>query len=148
MEGELDKIEEGEMDWVKVLKDFYGPFETHLATARTEMQNVRQEVIQTEYTCDVCGKPMVIKWGRFGRFLACMGFPECKYTRSIPTGFRCPQPDCGGDLIKRMSKKRRTFYGCSNYPKCTYIANKLPKQEESMSADDELSENERQTLGP
>jgi len=148
MEGELDKIEEGETDWVRVLKDFYGPFEGYMVTAREQMKNLRQEPVPTEYTCDVCGKQMVIKWGRFGKFMACSGFPDCKYTRSIPTGFRCPEPDCGGDLVKRMSKNRRTFYGCSNYPKCTHISNKLPKGEEGMSDDEKISEIERETLGP
>lgn len=149
MEGELDRIEDGEIDWISVIKEFYGPFEIDMATARKEMANVRQEAVPTEYTCDVCGKVMVIKWGRFGKFLACSGFPDCKYTRSMPTGFRCPQPECGGDLVKRMSKKRRTFYGCSNYPRCTYIANKLPRQgEQQISEDDKLADNERQVLGP
>ena len=148
MEEELDKIEDGDTDWVKVLKDFYGPFEIDLTAARAEMKNMRQEAVPTDYVCDICGKPMVIKWGRFGRFLACSGFPDCKYTRSIPTGFRCPQPECGGDLVKRMSKNRRTFYGCSNYPKCNYIANKLPQKEEGMSEDEKISETDRETLGP
>lgn len=148
MEGELDKIEEGEMEWVSVLKDFYGPFETHLIQARQEMQNMRPEVVPTEYKCDICGKNMVIKWGRFGKFLACPGFPDCKYTRSIPSGFICPESGCGGELVKRMSKKRRSFYGCSNYPKCTYIANKLPSQGESISEDERISDADRETLGP
>ncbi|HXV27670.1 MAG TPA: type I DNA topoisomerase [bacterium] len=147
MEEELDKIEEGSMEWISVLKDFYGPFESHLAAAREEMKNVRREVVPTDYKCDVCGKGMVIRWGRFGKFLACSGFPDCKYTRSIPTGFRCPQPDCKGDLVKRMSKNRRTFYGCSNYPKCTYIANKLPK-EEGVSEEEQISDIDRETIGP
>ncbi|MBI3313394.1 MAG: type I DNA topoisomerase [Candidatus Omnitrophica bacterium] len=148
MEEELDKIEEGEMEWVAVLKDFYGPFETDLTQARKEMQNMRQEVVTTEYKCDICGKNMVIKWGRFGKFLACPGFPECKYTRSIPLGVFCPEPGCGGELVKRLSKKRRTFYGCSNYPKCTYIANKLPTKGEAISEDEQISETDRETLGP
>ncbi len=148
MEDELDKIEQGDMDWIKVLKDFYGPFESLLQMARVEMKNVRREVVPTEHICDVCGKNMVIKWGRFGKFLACPGFPDCKYTRSIPTGFRCPQPDCGGDLVKRTSKKRRTFYGCSKYPNCTYITNKLPRQEETVGEDEQISEIDRETLGP
>lgn len=127
MENELDRIEDGEIDWVVALKNFYQPFEVDIAAAREEMKNIRREAVATEYQCDVCGKPMMMKWGRFGKFLACSGFPECKYTRSIPTGFHCPQ--CGGDLVKRMSKKRRTFYGCSKYPTCTYIANQLPKEQ-------------------
>jgi DNA topoisomerase I len=129
MEEELDRIEEGELAWVEVVRDFFKPFEADLVLAKEEMKNVRQEAVPTDYVCDVCAKPMVIKWGRFGKFLACMGFPECKYTRSIPTGFRCPQPECGGDLVKKTSKKRRIFYGCSNYPKCNYIANKLPTKD-------------------
>lgn len=148
MEENLDRVEEGEVDWVNVLKDFYPPFEQNVLDAREKMKNIKAEVVPTEYKCDICGKTMVIRFGRFGRFLACEGFPDCKYTRSIPTGFRCPQPDCGGDLVKRMSKKRRTFYGCSNYPKCNYIANKLPKaagEGESISEDEKLDEGEAQT---
>lgn len=148
MEEELDKIEEGQMDWVKVLKDFYGPFEVVLQVARVEMKNIKQEVVETEYTCDICGKKMVIKWGRFGKFLACPGFPDCKYTRSIPSGFLCPNEGCGGELVKRASKKRRYFYGCSKYPVCTYITNKLPKAEDKVSEDEKLSEADRETLEP
>ena len=147
LEGELDKIEDGKMHWVAVLKEFYGPFETDVKAARHEMQNVRQEVIVTEYHCDVCGKPMVVKWGRFGKFLACPGFPDCKYTRSMPTGFLCPEPGCGGDLVKRTTKNRRSFFGCSNYPKCNHITNTLPKKEE-VGEDDKLSEADREVLGP
>ncbi len=130
MEDELDKIEEGELEWPRVLSDFYTPFSQYLADAKVEMRNVRREAVPTDETCDVCGKQMVIRWGRFGQFLACSGFPECRYTKSIPTGFRCPQPDCNGDLVKRKAKKGgRIFYGCSNYPKCTYITRKLPKDQ-------------------
>jgi DNA topoisomerase I len=128
MEEELDKIEDGEIDWTQVLRNFFSPFSADVTIAREEMKNMRQEAVPTEYNCDVCGKTMVIKWGRFGKFLACSGFPECKTTRSIPSGHICPEPGCGGDLVKRMSKKRRTFYGCSKYPKCNYIANKLPEK--------------------
>ncbi len=146
MEEELDKIEDGELDWVRVVKDFYGPFKIDMDAAHEEMKNIRREVIPTDHVCDICGKGMVIKWGRFGKFLACSGFPDCKYTRSIPTGFRCPEPGCGGDLVKRMSKNRRTFYGCSKYPKCTHISNKLPKQESGIGEDDTISESDRETL--
>ena len=86
------------------------------------MKNVKKAVITTEYNCDLCGKQMVIKWGRFGKFLACMGFPECKYTKSIPTGYVCPAEGCGGELVRRQSKGRRVFYGCSNYPKCDFVS--------------------------
>ncbi|MBU9889661.1 MAG: type I DNA topoisomerase [Candidatus Omnitrophica bacterium] len=129
MEAELDEIEDGVMDWVKVLKDFYEPFSKLLERAKTEMKSVKQAPIPTEHVCPLCGKQLFIKSGRFGQFLACAGFPECKFTRSLPTGFFCPEPGCGGELVKRRAKGRRAFYGCSNYPKCTYIANELPKKE-------------------
>lgn len=148
MEEELDKIEDGELNWIAVLKDFYGPFEADVAAAKDEMKNIRREAVPTEYVCDICGKQLLIKWGRFGKFLACSGFPDCKYTRSIPTGFVCPLEGCGGELVKRMSKQRRTFYGCSNYPKCNYITNKLPKQGEDLNEDDKLTDADRETLGP
>lgn len=147
MEEELDKIEEGQSNWVSVLHDFYGPFETDITAARKTMKNLRQEAVPTEYVCDICGKAMVMRWGRFGKFLACSGFPECKYTRSVPTGYRCPEPGCGGDLVKRTSKKRRTFYGCSRYPKCTYLTYKLPEQS-SPNEDDKLSDVDSTSLEP
>jgi DNA topoisomerase-1 len=134
MEEELDEIEEGKMEWIKVLKDFYGPFGEFLARAQTEMKSVKQEPIPTDYKCGLCGKQVFIKFGRFGKFMACSGFPECKYTRSLPTGFFCPEPGCGGELVKRRAKGRRAFYGCSNYPKCTHVVNDLPKKEDAADA--------------
>jgi len=148
MEESLDKVEEGKADWVAVLKEFYGPFKQRVEVARELMKNMRPEPEPTDYVCETCSKKMVIKYGRFGKFLACSGFPECRNTRSMPTGVFCPEKDCGGELVKRMSKKRRTFYGCSNYPKCTHIINKLPKKEEDkVSTDDQLSEGDREVLG-
>lgn len=141
MEEKLDKIEEGGLEWQRVLSDFYAPFSQHLAEARETMRNVRREAVPTDEVCDLCGKAMVIRWGRFGQFLACSGFPACRYTKSLPTGFRCPQPGCDGDLVKRQSKNRRRFYGCSNYPKCTYVTNKLPK-DQSLSEDEKPPETE------
>ncbi|MFH0985463.1 MAG: type I DNA topoisomerase [Candidatus Omnitrophota bacterium] len=137
MEAELDEIEEGKLEWVKVLKDFYGPFAEFLARAQTEMKSVKQAPIPTDYKCGLCGKQVMIKFGRFGKFMACSGFPECKYTRSIPTGFFCPEPGCGGELVKRRAKGRRAFYGCSNYPKCTHVVNELPKKEDAAEASSE-----------
>jgi DNA topoisomerase-1 len=135
MEEELDEIEEGKMEWVKVLKDFYGPFGELLARAQTEMKSVKQAPVPTDYKCDLCGKQLFIKFGRFGKFMACAGFPDCKFTRSIPTGFFCPEPGCGGELVKRRAKGRRAFYGCSNYPKCTHVVNELPKKEDAVDKD-------------
>lgn len=147
MEEELDKIEEGQIPWVGVLKDFYRPFEENLKNAREQMENVCFEAVPTEHQCELCSKPMLLKMGRFGKFLACSGFPECKSTRSLPSGIPCPQAGCGGQLVKRMSRLRRTFYGCSKYPACNYIANKLPKKE--GEADEEKAPGQRlETLGP
>ena len=137
MEEELDKIEEGVLDWIKVLQDFYGPFENHLKEAKEKMKNVRQEVVPTGESCEKCGKPMVIKWGRFGKFVACSGFPQCRNTKPISTGVECPKTDCGGYLVARKGKGGRKFFGCSNYPKCDFLANQLPQKESAQEASEE-----------
>lgn len=127
MEEELDDIEERKRDKVSVLRDFYGPFMKALEKATEDMRNVKREIVETDEVCEQCGRKMVIKWSRRGRFLSCSGYPECKNAKSITTGIKCPQPDCGGELVERRSR-RGLFYGCSKYPKCTYIANKLPEE--------------------
>ncbi|MBI1978412.1 MAG: type I DNA topoisomerase [Candidatus Omnitrophica bacterium] len=137
MEEEFDKIEEGELEWVKVLQEFYQPFETHLKEAKTHMKNVRQEAIPTNEVCEKCGKPMVIKWGRFGKFVACSGFPACRNTKPISTGVACPKEGCGGYLVARKGKGSRKFYGCSNYPNCDYLSNQLPTQGPAPEASEE-----------
>jgi DNA topoisomerase-1 len=123
MEEELDEIEEGKIDRRKVLEDFYKPFKASFDFAH---KNIKKEVVQTKEVCDKCGKPMVIKWGKRGKFLSCSDFPVCKNSKSITTGVKCPQPGCTGELISRSSK-RGFFYGCSNYPKCTFISKNLPE---------------------
>ena len=126
MEEELDEIEEGRLDKIKVLKDFYGPFKESLDFAQA---NIKKEVIVSDEICDKCAKPMIVKWGRKGKFLSCSGFPECKNSKSITSGVKCPEPECGGELIERRSK-RGFFYGCSNFPKCTYTSRNLPQEKE------------------
>ena len=139
MEEELDDVSRGERDWVPMLSEFYGPFEKALSNADESMPKVRMDE-ETDEVCDcggsdkcehtdTCGKPMVIKTGRFGRFMACTGFPECRKTKPIlkKTGVSCPKPDCGGDIVERRAKGRgRSFYGCSNYPECDLILNQQP----------------------
>jgi DNA topoisomerase-1 len=127
MEDELDGIEEGEADWQVVLKAFYSPFMHSADQAKLHMKDVKKEVVATDEICNLCGKPMVIKWGRRGKFLSCSDYPTCKNAKSITTGVRCPT-GCGGELVARRSK-RGPFYGCTNYPKCTYVARKLPEKE-------------------
>ena len=122
MEEELDEIEEGRLDRVRVLEDFYAPFKVSLDFAS---QHIQKEVIKTEEICQKCGRPMVIKWGRKGKFLSCSGFPKCKNSKSITTKVKCPDPGCGGELIERRSR-RGIFYGCSNYPKCKFTSKTLP----------------------
>ncbi len=121
MEQKLDSIEEGDVDWHKILSDFYAPFQKMLAIAEKEIEHIQVEDEVTKEVCDQCGRNMVIKMGRYGKFLACPGFPECKNTKPLlePTGVPCPQ--CMGELVLRRSKKGRKFYGCSNYPSCEFV---------------------------
>jgi DNA topoisomerase-1 len=126
MEDDLDEIAQNKKIWVAVVKEFYTPFEADLKKASADIVKIETPVELTDEKCDKCGKPMAIKIGRFGKFLACTGYPECKTTRSfqIKTGVKCPE--CGSELIQRFNKKRQIFYGCSSYPKCTFAANAKP----------------------
>ncbi len=179
MEDELDRVEEGQMKWQEALLDFYLPFSAKLAVARKGMQDLKKNEQATDYKCELCGRKMVLKWsrrGRFlscsgfpkcrnakpikekgdgtfevfedektdqvceqcgkpmvikhsrhGRFLSCSGYPKCKNAKPIPTGVKCPRKSCDGQLLERYSRGR-IFYGCSNYPKCKYTARKLPEK--------------------
>jgi len=176
MESDLDKVEEGSQDWRKLLGGFYAPFKLELETARAEMRDVKREEIATEWVCEKCGKPMVIKWGRNGSFLACQGYPECrntmevvknldgtwekvppqttdeiceecsapmtikrgrfgsflactrypdcKTTKPISLGVKCPRQGCGGFIAEKRSRRGKPFYGCSNWAKkqCDFVA--------------------------
>lgn len=141
MEEDLDKIEEEKQDWVEMLKGFYQPFLQDLNKARKDMRTLKKEVIKTDKHCEKCGRLMVIRWGRKGRFLACSGFPQCKYTLPLSTGVKCPQPGCGGELVERHSK-RGVFYGCSNYPRCRYTSKTLTQEvgEEVIDSNSERGE--------
>jgi DNA topoisomerase-1 len=125
MEEELDKVARERRDWVSVVQDFYIPFEENLQDASLLINKVKLADELTGESCPQCGKPIVIKTGRYGKFLACSGYPECKYTKSfqIMIGVSCPE--CGSELIERLSKKR-VFYGCSNYPNCQFAINFRP----------------------
>ena len=119
MEDNLDGIEVGEKEWRSVIADFYKGFSEELKVAEREVERIEKEVVLSDEVCDICGKPMAVKEGRFGRFLACTGYPECKNTKPIvkSTGVKCPK--CGSDIIeKRGRKSGKVFYGCSAYPKC------------------------------
>ena len=123
MESELDMIEEGKIEWVEVLRKFYADFEKMLSTAETEMNGKRVKVPDepTDEICELCGKPMVIKIGPYGKFIGCSGFPECKNTKKIvsETGGKCPS--CGGKMLAKKSKKGKPFFGCENYKDCNFM---------------------------
>ena len=126
LEKQLDAIAQGKKEWVSVLRDFYTPFDDLLRVASEAIERVRI-VRMTEESCPDCSRPMVIKTGRYGKFLACSGYPECKKTMPflVKTGVACP--DCGeGELVERISKKKRRFYGCNRYPACKFATNRKP----------------------
>ncbi|MGA7748457.1 MAG: type I DNA topoisomerase [Candidatus Aquilonibacter sp.] len=122
MEGDLDKVAEGNADWVGILRNFYGPFAHQLEDAEKKLPRLEIKDEPTDEICPNCQRPMVIKTGRFGKFISCTGYPECKTTKPIvkDTGAKCPKD--GGMVVERRSKKGRTFYGCANYPKCDFVS--------------------------
>jgi DNA topoisomerase-1 len=130
IEEKLDEVEEGTLSRIAVLEEFYLPFKESLDYAQV---NIVKEVITTDQVCDKCGKPLIVKWGRRGKFLSCSGFPECKNSKSITSGVKCPIENCGGELIERHSK-RGFFYGCSNFPNCTFTSRNLPDEQEENKA--------------
>lgn len=129
MEERLDLVAEGDMNWVDLISGFYSGFKKELDHAQENADEMTVEDPVTDEICELCGKNMVIKKGRYGKFLACPGFPECKNTKPLleKTGGICPQD--GGDLVKRTSKKGRTFYSCANYPDCEYMSWDLPVED-------------------
>ncbi|MFS0553037.1 type I DNA topoisomerase [Brevibacillus sp. 179-C9.3 HS] len=123
MESGLDNIEAGNTNWVQVIDDFYQDFAKRLAVAEEEMKEVELKVEESDESCELCGRVMIYKLGRFGKFLACSGFPECRNTKPIvkETGVKCPQCETG-EIIERKSKKSRIFYGCNQYPECDFVS--------------------------
>ncbi|MDU7269976.1 MAG: type I DNA topoisomerase [Staphylococcus lugdunensis] len=123
METLLDKIAEGDMKWRKVIDDFYNSFKLDVARAEKEMEKIEIKDEPAGEDCEVCGSPMVIKMGRYGKFMACSNFPDCRNTKAIVKTIGVTCPTCKkGDVVERKSKKNRIFYGCSNYPECDFIS--------------------------
>jgi len=133
MEEELDDIEEGKIDSLMVLKGFYSPFIHSVDVAKKTMKSIKKEGVKTDEICELCGKPMIIKWGRRGKFLSCSDFPKCKFAKSITTGVKCPNPGCTRELIERRSR-RGYFYGCTKFPECKYTSRNLPKEDGTPEA--------------
>ena len=123
MEEDLDHVEEGDINWIQIIADFYQGFEKRLEKAENEMQHVEIKDEPAGEDCEHCGNPMVFKMGRYGKFMACSNFPDCRNTKAIvkEIGVKCPK--CNeGNLIERKSKKRRIFYGCDRYPECDFLS--------------------------
>lgn len=132
LEKKLDKIGSGELDWTKTIADFYEDFDNHYKKAEKSLDGKRVKVpaVESDVTCEKCGRKMVEKSSRYGKFLACPGYPECKNTKPMPEDeVKQPCPKCGGKLLKRTSKKGKKFYGCSNYPNCDFAAPGIPTGE-------------------
>ena len=119
MEDKLDDVEAKDLDWKKITRDFYGPFKEELDIADKAIERVEIPDRPSDEVCEVCGKPMVIKSGRFGDFLACSGYPECKNTKAIVKSINVKCPDCGRDIVAKRGRSGKIFYGCSGYPECT-----------------------------
>ncbi len=131
MEQDLDKIEKGDEEWIALLDSFYGEFEKTLKKAKTDMEGVKIQLKEdeTDIVCELCGRKMVVKVGRYGKFIACPGYPECKNIKKYvqETGVICPK--CGGKVIVRKTKKGKPFYGCDQYPKCDFVSWNEPVNE-------------------
>ena len=126
LEDELDEVEEGEMDWRQVLREFYPPFESMLESAEEKIEKVEIKDEPSDVVCDKCGAQMVYRVGRFGKFLACPNFPECRNTKPILTYIQAKCPKCGGRLLEKTSRKNRKFYGCEHYPECDFVSWEMP----------------------
>ncbi len=126
MESDLDRIAAGELDWVKVMREFYEPFSEKVALAESKIpeQNMGPEPVGR--ACPECGHELVHRWGRYGKFISCSNFPECRYTEALleKIGVKCPKD--GGEIVERKTRKGRVFYGCANYPECDFTSWKLP----------------------
>lgn len=122
MEEKLDRIEEGAENWIEVVKEFYRPFAQDLEKAEQTLERVKINDEVSDVQCELCGRRMVYKYGRYGRFLACPGYPECKNIKPIRKELDVTCPECGGKVVERKTKKGRRFYGCENYPACAFTS--------------------------
>ncbi len=137
IENEFDEIAEGKEQWKKMIRDFYGPFKKELEKMERYLEHVKVEEEVSDIPCEKCGRMMVYKYGRYGKFLACPGYPECKNTKPIIEYIDVPCPKCGGKVQVRKTKKRRAYYICENNPKsCDYISWNKPKLGEKWKAED------------
>lgn len=148
MEEELDLVEEGQTQWKKVIRGFYEPFAADLEKAQELIEKVEIRDEEAGKDCPECGRPLLIKFGRFGKFLACSGFPECRHTESIneETGVTCPK--CNGSIVALKTKKGRRFFGCSNYPECDFRSWNKPTGEKCPQCGDAMVEKANRNREP
>jgi DNA topoisomerase-1 len=140
MEEKLDEIEENGIEWRKVVEDFYRPLEEMVSRAEKKMEKIVIKEKETDEVCERCGRNMVIKHGKYGKFLACPGFPECRNTKPLLEKAGVPCPKCGGDIVVKRTKKGRTFYGCANYPDCDFMTWNKPSTEKCKECGQNLWE--------
>jgi DNA topoisomerase-1 len=126
MEADLDRIAAGDEPWVEIIREFYGPFSDQVARAQEEMPELKVEYQSIGRDCPECGHDLVVRWGRFGKFISCSNFPECRYTEPWLEKIGVTCPNDGGDIVERRTRKGRIFYGCSNYPECDFNSWKRP----------------------
>jgi DNA topoisomerase-1 len=126
MEEDLDRISTGEQRWVETIRQFYTPFSAQVARADELMPEMKTGPEPIGRACPQCGHELVIRWGRYGKFISCSGFPDCRYTEALleKIGVRCPKD--GGDIVERKTRKGRQFFGCANYPNCDFTSWKRP----------------------
>jgi DNA topoisomerase-1 len=126
MESDLDQVAEGDRNWVDIIREFYGPFSKQVERAEAEMPTQKAELEKIGRACPDCGHELVIRWGRFGKFISCSDFPNCRHTEAWleKIGVTCPED--GGEIVQRKTRKGRVFYGCANYPKCQFTSWKRP----------------------
>ena len=126
MEESLDDVEAGTLEWHSIISEFYGPFAETLEQAEQNIEKVSIEDQVSDVPCEKCGAMMVYKMSRYGKFLACPNFPNCRHTMALPKNINVPCPECGAELLERVSRKGRKFYGCERYPECEFVSWDLP----------------------
>ena len=126
MEDDLDRIASGQQEWEEIVREFWGPFAQQVEIAEAEMPEVKAEPEYVGRECPLCGKELMVRYGRYGKFISCSGFPDCRHTEPFleKIGVTCPLD--GGDVVKRRTRKGRIFYGCANYPECEFTSWKQP----------------------
>jgi DNA topoisomerase I len=129
LEERLDEVEDGRYPWLHLLQEFYGPFEEKLLEAEKRMEKIQVADEESEEECPKCQRKLVYKLGRFGKFLACPGFPECRFTKPIVKEAGVDCPTCGKPVLLRKTKRGRLFYGCSDYPDCQFTSWEKPVAE-------------------